>query len=285
MRSRIRPMKRVAKMLRRHHELILNWFRAKGTISSGVVEGLNYNAKLTMKKAYGFRTARGIKIALYHRLGAADAFEDFVNVAFAVKDVDQTRSLLGGEIVQGRLGRLDALQPLGTFLVSDRFLLALFGDGFGIERSAPVELMEQSQDQTTGLHGDGGMKMDSPRGVEVVQFAQSGGLLEGGVIDGGRVLNGEDGGQSAAGVQGGIDEWLEEMVDGEPLVFEEAVEGLGLTALAAGLGKGIEGFVGHRLQDEAEAAIESLVGEVGLPGNAGRPKFGRFQREREGRHP
>ena len=54
----------------RHHDLILNWFRAKGTISAGVVEGLNYNAKLTMKKAYGFRTARGVKIALYHRLGA-----------------------------------------------------------------------------------------------------------------------------------------------------------------------------------------------------------------------
>ena len=70
MRSRIKPMKRVAKMLRRHHDLILNWFRAKGTISSGVVEGLNYNAKLTMKKAYGYRTARGIKIALYHRLAA-----------------------------------------------------------------------------------------------------------------------------------------------------------------------------------------------------------------------
>ena len=70
MRSRLGPMKRVAKMLRRHHELILNWFRAKGTISSGVVEGLNYNAKLTMKKAYGYRTAVGIKIALYHRLGA-----------------------------------------------------------------------------------------------------------------------------------------------------------------------------------------------------------------------
>lgn len=70
MRSRIQPMKKVAQMLRRHHDLILNWFRAKGTISSGVVEGLNYNAKLTMKKAYGFRTAEGVKIALYHRLGA-----------------------------------------------------------------------------------------------------------------------------------------------------------------------------------------------------------------------
>jgi hypothetical protein len=41
-----------------------------GTVSAGVVESLNYNAKLTMKKAYGFRTARGVKIALYHRLGA-----------------------------------------------------------------------------------------------------------------------------------------------------------------------------------------------------------------------
>jgi transposase len=70
MRSRLKPFKKVALMLRRHHELILNWFRAKGTISSGVVEGLNYNAKLTMKKAYGFRTPQGVKIALYHRLGA-----------------------------------------------------------------------------------------------------------------------------------------------------------------------------------------------------------------------
>jgi transposase len=34
------------------------------------VEGLNYHAKLTMKKAYGFRTVRGIKIALDHRMGA-----------------------------------------------------------------------------------------------------------------------------------------------------------------------------------------------------------------------
>jgi transposase len=70
MRSRIAPLKKVARTLRTHRELLLNWFRAKGTVSAGVVEGLNYNAKLTMKKAYGFRTVRGVKIALYHRLGA-----------------------------------------------------------------------------------------------------------------------------------------------------------------------------------------------------------------------
>jgi transposase len=70
MRSRIEPMKKVARMLRAHEGLLLNWFRAQGTVSSGAVEGLNYNAKLAMRKAYGFRTLRGVKIALYHRLGA-----------------------------------------------------------------------------------------------------------------------------------------------------------------------------------------------------------------------
>lgn len=70
LRSRIEPMKKVARMLDRHGELILNWFTAKGTISAGVVEGLNYNVKLTMKKSYGFRTENALKTALYHRLGA-----------------------------------------------------------------------------------------------------------------------------------------------------------------------------------------------------------------------
>ncbi len=70
MRSRIEPMKKVARMLRSHEELLLNWFEAKGVVSAGSVEGLNYNAKLTMRKAYGFQTLHGVKIALYHRLGA-----------------------------------------------------------------------------------------------------------------------------------------------------------------------------------------------------------------------
>jgi len=43
MRSKIEPMKGVARMLRTHRELLLNWFRAKGQLSSGVVEGFNTN--------------------------------------------------------------------------------------------------------------------------------------------------------------------------------------------------------------------------------------------------
>jgi len=69
MRSRIEPLKKVAKTLRNHRELILNYFRAKKEFSSGVVEGLNNKVKVTMRKSYGFRTFRITEIALYHVLG------------------------------------------------------------------------------------------------------------------------------------------------------------------------------------------------------------------------
>jgi transposase len=70
MRSRIEPMKKVARMLRSHRELLLNWFRAKKQISGGIVEGFNNKAKVTTRKAYGFRTFRAAEVALYHTLGA-----------------------------------------------------------------------------------------------------------------------------------------------------------------------------------------------------------------------
>ena len=69
MRSKIEPMKKMAKTLRKHRPLLMNWFLAKGELSSGVVEGFNNKAKLTMRKSYGFRTFRGIEIALYHAMG------------------------------------------------------------------------------------------------------------------------------------------------------------------------------------------------------------------------
>jgi transposase len=68
MRTRIEPLKKFASLLRNHRELILNWFEAKA-LSTGIVEGFNSKAKLTMKKAYGFRTFRAIQAALYHTLG------------------------------------------------------------------------------------------------------------------------------------------------------------------------------------------------------------------------
>ena len=69
MRSRIEPMKKIARSLREHRELILNYFRAQKLLSSGVVEGLNNKAKVTMRRSYGFRTFRTLELALYHSLG------------------------------------------------------------------------------------------------------------------------------------------------------------------------------------------------------------------------
>jgi hypothetical protein len=69
MRSRIEPMKKIARSLRNRRELILNYFRAQKMLSSGVVEGLNNKAKVTMRKSYGFRTCRVLELALYHSLG------------------------------------------------------------------------------------------------------------------------------------------------------------------------------------------------------------------------
>jgi transposase len=69
MRSRIEPMKKIARSLRQHRELILNYFRAQKLISSGVVEGLNNKSKVTMRKSYGFRTYQALELALYHSLG------------------------------------------------------------------------------------------------------------------------------------------------------------------------------------------------------------------------
>ncbi len=56
MRSRIEPLKKFARTVRSHRELLLNYFRARKAFSSDVIEGLNNKAKVTMRRSYGFRT-------------------------------------------------------------------------------------------------------------------------------------------------------------------------------------------------------------------------------------
>jgi hypothetical protein len=69
MRSRIEPMQEMARPLRRHRPILLNWFRARGEISNGSVEGMNIKAKLAIRKAYGFKSHEMIdtKMKTAHR--------------------------------------------------------------------------------------------------------------------------------------------------------------------------------------------------------------------------
>ena len=64
MRSKIKPMKKVAKMLRAHRALLLNWFRAKGSNALGCVEGFNNKDKVVTRRPYGVRTYDELKRAL-----------------------------------------------------------------------------------------------------------------------------------------------------------------------------------------------------------------------------
>jgi transposase len=67
--SKIEPMKKVARTLQNHEELILNYFRARKEFSSGVVEGLNNKAKTAMRRSYGLKTFKVTEAVLYHTLG------------------------------------------------------------------------------------------------------------------------------------------------------------------------------------------------------------------------
>jgi transposase len=69
MRSRLEPLKKVARSLRKHRELILNWYRARKQYNSGIVEAMNLQVKLRFRKAFGFRTFPAMEVALYHQLG------------------------------------------------------------------------------------------------------------------------------------------------------------------------------------------------------------------------
>jgi transposase len=51
LRSRLEPMKKVARMLRSHEELLMNWFKAKGEISAGAVEGLNNKIRVVTRRS------------------------------------------------------------------------------------------------------------------------------------------------------------------------------------------------------------------------------------------
>ena len=62
-------MKKIARTIRSHKELIKNWFKARNVISLGAVEGLNNKLKVVTRRAYGFKRPEVLQIALYHTLG------------------------------------------------------------------------------------------------------------------------------------------------------------------------------------------------------------------------
>lgn len=69
MRSRLEPMKQFVRTLRKHEDLLMNYFKAQKKYNSGIVEGLNLRVNLTTRKAFGFKSFEVLKVALFHQLG------------------------------------------------------------------------------------------------------------------------------------------------------------------------------------------------------------------------
>lgn len=69
MRSRLEPIKKFVRMLRRHQPLIMNWFKAQKAYNSGIVEGMNRKINLVTRKSFGFRSFDVLTIALFHNMG------------------------------------------------------------------------------------------------------------------------------------------------------------------------------------------------------------------------
>lgn len=69
LRSRLEPMRKVARMLRTHEELLLNYFRAKRQFTNAVTEGMNHKARVSLARGYGYRTFHVLQLVLYHTLG------------------------------------------------------------------------------------------------------------------------------------------------------------------------------------------------------------------------
>ena len=51
-------------MPRSHKELVFNWFKAKGEVSSAATEGLNNKIRVLQRRAYGLRDEEYLRLKI-----------------------------------------------------------------------------------------------------------------------------------------------------------------------------------------------------------------------------
>lgn len=72
MRSRLEPVKKVARMCQRHLENLLTFFVHR--LTNGPIEGLNNKVQGLIKKAYGYRNKARFKADIFFHLGGLDLY-------------------------------------------------------------------------------------------------------------------------------------------------------------------------------------------------------------------
>jgi len=69
-RSRLEPMKKVARTIKQHRDGILRWFNSK--IANGLIEGINSLVQAAKAKARGYRSLRNLMAIIYLIAGKID---------------------------------------------------------------------------------------------------------------------------------------------------------------------------------------------------------------------
>jgi hypothetical protein len=89
---------------------------------------------------------------------SAAMLEDFVDVAFPIHHMDQSRSLAFGQLGNSGFGGFQAPQPLVTLFVLNRQSVVI--DCLGIRVGpAPIVLMQQTDGHAVGTRGEGRVQM------------------------------------------------------------------------------------------------------------------------------
>jgi transposase len=71
-RSRLEPVKRVARMIRKHWQGVLN--AATSNVTNALSEGLNSQIQWIKRKACGYRNRERFRLAIYFHLGGLDLY-------------------------------------------------------------------------------------------------------------------------------------------------------------------------------------------------------------------
>ncbi len=69
MRSRLELMHKMARMLRAHEQLLMNWLRVRGELANAAAQGLNNKCRVVTGRSYGLRTYKGVRLALHRAPG------------------------------------------------------------------------------------------------------------------------------------------------------------------------------------------------------------------------
>ena len=72
MRSQLEPVKKVARMCKRHLENLLTFFVHR--LANGPIEGLNNKIQGLIKKAYDYRNKARFKADIFFHLGGLDLY-------------------------------------------------------------------------------------------------------------------------------------------------------------------------------------------------------------------